>query len=41
VALSYIRFMSPTSPRPQVRRLGHTVADFERDLADSTVVPLS
>jgi glycogen phosphorylase len=27
--------MSPISPRPQARRLGRTVADFERDLADN------
>ena len=27
--------MSPIGPRPQARRLGHTVADFERDLADN------
>ena len=27
--------MSPISPRPRARRLGRTVADFERDLADN------
>ncbi len=27
--------MSPIGPRPQARRLGRTVADFERDLADN------
>src|SRR6516162_1399984 len=27
--------MSPLGPRPQARQLGHTVADFEHDLADN------
>ena len=35
LALRYIRMMSRIGPRPQARRMGRTVADFERDLADN------